>query len=245
MKLKIFETYELLSLATAQEIIATVTRKPNAVLCLAGGDTPLRTYQIVVQQSREMKVDFSKIHFIGLDEWVGIGPDNPGSCQYFLRNNIFELLGISTHQIHLFDSHAQNWDTECRKMDRMIDVLGGIDLMLVGIGMNGHVGFNEPGVSLRLKSHVVELDEVLVRPIPDGPDARLVRVLVLHRRVVGRVQEEGDQPTPDSPLAQPPQLLAGPISRHLPCHARQKVVIDQNCVPAFARGNCRRNSGTT
>ncbi len=159
MKLKIFETYDLLSSAAAQKIISTITQKPNAVLCLAAGNTPLKTYQVVAQQCKEMKIDFSKVHFIGLDEWVGIGPENSGSCQYFLRNNIFEPLAINPNNIHLFNAASKNLKAECSSMDEMIVDLGGIDLMLVGIGMNGHIGFNEPGVSSKSRSHVLALDE--------------------------------------------------------------------------------------
>ena len=160
MKLKRFDTYNALSAAAAEEILSCVNKKPESVLCLATGDTPLKTYQILVEQVVANQLDFSKVHFVGLDEWVGIPPENSGSCRFFLTKNLFEPLQIAVDHIHLFDAQSPEIKSECLKMDNVIDSLGGIDLLIVGIGMNGHVGFNEPGVSLNLRSHVIKLDEV-------------------------------------------------------------------------------------
>jgi galactosamine-6-phosphate isomerase len=111
-----------------------------------------------VEKARTEKVDFSSVSFIALDEWVGIPPDNAGSCFFFLHNNVFKPLGIRAEQTHLFDALSKDLPSECAKMDSVIRKKGGIDLMLVGVGMNAHVGFNEPGVAADLKTHVVELD---------------------------------------------------------------------------------------
>jgi glucosamine-6-phosphate isomerase len=94
-----------------------------------------------------------------LDEWVGVELDNEGSCHYFLHNTIFIPLEIEATQIHVFDAMANDIEQVCKKMDSIIESKGGIDLMLVGIGMNGHIGFNEPGVSFANYSHVINLDE--------------------------------------------------------------------------------------
>lgn len=160
MKLEIFDNYEGLSLRAAKEIIGAIQRKPSAVFCLATGDSPKRTYELLTNEVTQSGVDFSKAHFIGLDEWVGIPPSNPGSCHYYLDTNVFRPLGISAARIHLFDALSKDLPNECQSMDETIRRLGGIDLMLVGIGMNGHVGFNEPGVSPNLYSHVIHLDEM-------------------------------------------------------------------------------------
>lgn len=160
MKLEIFENYEELSLHAAKEIIGMVQQKPNAVFCLATGDSPKRTYSLLANEATQSGVDFSKAYFIGLDEWVGVPPTNPGSCHYYLTRNVFQPLGIGAAHIHLFNALSKNLQSECQSMDEAIRDLGGIDLMLVGIGMNGHVGFNEPGISPDLYSHVINLDEV-------------------------------------------------------------------------------------
>lgn len=118
MKLSVFETYETLSRQAANEIVFTVIQNPDAVLCLAGGDSPLRTYEIVVQLLREKKIDFSNVHFIGLDEWVGIAPENPGSCQFFLKKNILEPLAIQASHMHLFNALSEDMEGECTKMKK-------------------------------------------------------------------------------------------------------------------------------
>jgi glucosamine-6-phosphate isomerase len=158
MQLQIFKSYNELSLHAAERIIALVKNKPGAVLCLAAGDTPRLAYNLVTKKAIEEKIDFSHCTFIGLDEWVGIPPENEGSCHFFLRTNIFDPLHISSSQIHLFDAMSENLVQECVVMDKIIAEKGGIDLMLVGVGMNGHIGFNEPGVSVNNYSHVIDLD---------------------------------------------------------------------------------------
>lgn len=159
MLLKIFSNYNELSAHAAGEIVDLVKRKPDAVLCLAAGDTPRLTYEMVAKKAGAQKVDFSKVTFIGLDEWVGIPPENEGSCHYFLYKNLFTPLQISATQIHLFNALTDDLAAACKKMDTTILQAGSIDLMLVGIGMNGHIGFNEPGVAFDLYSHVIDLDE--------------------------------------------------------------------------------------
>ena len=159
MNIEIFQNYESLSRKAAEEIVNTIQKKSNAVICLASGHSPQRTCEIFVQQVRQKKIDLSDVHFIGLDEWVGVSPDDPGSCQYFLRNNIINPLEIQKTNYHLFNVMSTNLIDECTKMDSVIAQLRGIDLMIVGIGMNGHIGFNEPGVPFNLRCHVAELDE--------------------------------------------------------------------------------------
>lgn len=155
-----FTNYQELSAFGADKIIQLVQQKPDAVLCLAGGDTPALTYDRVVAKAQEAGVDFSGVIFIGLDEWVGIQPATPGSCYYFLQQKIFGPLHIQKDKIYFFDAMANDLKAECNRIDLAIEQHGGLDLALVGIGMNGHIGFNEPGVDAALNAHVVELDEV-------------------------------------------------------------------------------------
>lgn len=158
MAIRIFTDYERLSQEAAGEIISIVRQKPGAVLCLATGDTPRLTYEILAERVKHEKVDFSNVAFIALDEWIGIPPENPGSGFFFLHNCVLNPLGIRAEHTHLFDALSKDLPSECAKMDAVIRDKGGIDLMLVGVGMNAHVGFNEPGTSEDLKTHVVELD---------------------------------------------------------------------------------------
>lgn len=159
MELKIFKDNDELSFATSEEIIRIIKSKPDAVLCLATGQSPILTYQMLVEKIIADKIDISKITFIGLDEWVGIPPEMEGSCQHFLQTRLFKPLNVAASQIYLFDALANDLDKECKRMNDAIAAKGGIDFMLVGVGLNGHIGFNEPGVSINNHAHVIELDE--------------------------------------------------------------------------------------
>lgn len=158
MELQIFDTYEMLSAAAAELIINAVKKKPQTVFCFASGDTPKLTYQLLTAAATKDKVDFSHCTFIGLDEWVGIPPENPGSCQYFLQTYLIQPLGLLPDKVHLFNALAADPQQECDRMNTLIFEKKGIDFMLVGVGMNGHVGFNEPGTSITLNAHVINLD---------------------------------------------------------------------------------------
>ncbi|HYJ38188.1 MAG TPA: glucosamine-6-phosphate deaminase, partial [Chitinophagaceae bacterium] len=163
MKLRVFPNYQALSAQAADEIISLVKDKPKAVLCLASGDTPRLTCKLLAERAILEKVDFRNATFIGLDEWVGIPPENKGSCHYFFKQLLLGPMRFSKDQVHLFDALSTHLQKECREMDEFILSRGGIDLMLVGIGMNGHIGFNEPGSSFDNYSHVADLDETTVR----------------------------------------------------------------------------------
>lgn len=158
MKLSVFNSYQDLSAFAAEEILKTVKSNPRATLCLATGDSPKLTYQIFVREVIAQKINLDSVHFVALDEWMGVPSSNPGSCHYFLNENLFVPLKIKSDNIHLFDAFAKDTKTECDKMNVAIKSLGGIDLMLVGVGMNGHIGFNEPGASETDYAHVAELD---------------------------------------------------------------------------------------
>jgi galactosamine-6-phosphate isomerase len=162
MEIKTFKDHESLSAAVAAEILATLKNKPGAVICLASGETPRRTCQLLVELARRDKTDISQFTFIGLDEWVGIPPENAGSCHYFFQHELLDPLKIPNQQVHLFDGMSEDLREECTKMDAVIGEKGGIDLIVVGIGMNGHIGFNEPGVSFDNYSHVIDLDETTI-----------------------------------------------------------------------------------
>lgn len=157
--LLICKDHYALSLEVAHRIIHQVQIKPQSVLCLAAGDTPRLAYALLVELSQQSATNFTQCTFVGLDEWLGIHPENEGSCAYFLRRNLLSPLAIADAQIRLFDGLAQDPVRECVQMDEFVRKLGGIDLVLVGVGMNGHVGFNEPGVAEDLYAHVTDLDD--------------------------------------------------------------------------------------
>lgn len=160
MKVITLKNYEELSGYTAGIVVDALKNNPSLVVCMASGSTPVLTCDILVKKMKEEKVDYSSFTFIGLDEWVGLAPTNTGSCHYFFQTKLFEPLQLNFSQYHLFNAQSNNLQQECTKMDEFIKAKGGIDIMIVGIGMNGHIGFNEPGTSFTSLSHVAELEDI-------------------------------------------------------------------------------------
>lgn len=151
--------YDDLSRRTAARIIAHINDDPAGLYCFAGGDTPVGTLALVARAARAGVVDLSRAAFVELDEWVGLDPADPGSCVSYLRRNLFEPAGIRQEQIHCFDACATDLEAECARADAFVAAHGGISLTLLGVGVNGHLGFNEPGSALDARAHVVELTE--------------------------------------------------------------------------------------
>lgn len=142
------------------KIIARVIRdKPNAVLGLATGRTPLRLYQELIRLHREEGLDFSHITTFNLDEYVGLLATHDQSYRYFMRENLFRHINIDQSRTHVPDGTAADLHAECRAYEKKISEAGGIDLQLLGLGRNGHIGFNEPTGSLRSRTWVKILSE--------------------------------------------------------------------------------------
>lgn len=234
MTLEIGKDYAELSAKTAEIILEQVRKKPEAVLCLAAGDTPRMAYQMLAENARATQLDLSKCTFIGLDEWIGIPPENPGSCASFLATNLFNPLAISSDQTFLFDAMSRHPEDECRKMDRIIQSKGGIDLILVGVGMNGHIGFNEPGVPQDLGAHLVALDDITKNvgqkyfdqhtPLGYGITLGLRHFLESRKAVMIASGEKK--------AGVIKRALQGPITREMPAsiirrHANAVVVLDE------------------
>ena len=159
MKVNIYQTYHDMSAATADFVVDVVAKKPTALLCLPSGDTPTKTLQLLVEYSRAKKIDFSKCRFVGLDEWVGMDRTSEGSCQQYIYTNFFDPLKIPQENIVFFNAKAEDLKKECKLVDDFIFKNGPIDLVLVGVGTNGHIGLNEPGASFNWYSHYIELEE--------------------------------------------------------------------------------------
>lgn len=160
MKVNILSDYKEMSKAVADYIIGYVNRKPESLLCLAGGDTPLQAYEYLVKAAKDNEVDFSRCKFVSLDEWVGLGKEVKGSCIETLYRTLYDKLPLKEGQVCFFNGLAENLDEECKRVDNFIFDNNGVDIMLLGIGMNGHLGFNEPNVDTDLYSTVVPLDPV-------------------------------------------------------------------------------------
>lgn len=159
MTLQTFPTHDDLSQRTAEHMASLINHKPDALICVASGDTPIETYRRFVVLANEGRVDVSRCSFVGLDEWVGFGPDDVGSCSYYIFRDLFRPLGLRPEQMHVFDAKAADLTAQCVKIDTVIDQHGGLDLLLVGMGMNGHIALNEPGTPFTNGCHISELAE--------------------------------------------------------------------------------------
>lgn len=158
MDIKVFDNYNKMCCDTSDIIVQIVKKKPYALLCLAAGHTSFGIFNEMVNISKHSDVSFKDCRFIGLDEWAGLGRGDDGSCIDLMYNNLFNPLGIDDKQIIFYDGKG-NLHEECNHIDEYIKQLGPIDFMLLGMGMNGHLGLNEPGTPFNRYSHVVNLDE--------------------------------------------------------------------------------------
>lgn len=142
------------------KVIARVVReKPDAVLGLATGRTPLRLYQELIRLHRNEGLDFSRVTTFNLDEYVGLPATHDQSYRYFMRENLFRHINIDLSRTHVPDGTATDLHAECRAYEQRISAAGGIDIQLLGLGRNGHIGFNEPTGSLRSRTWVKILSE--------------------------------------------------------------------------------------
>lgn len=155
--------YNDLSRKTANIISAQVILKPNCILGLATGSTPIGTYKQLIDWYQKGDLDFSEVITVNLDEYCGLSPDNPESYRYFMNHNLFDHININKKNTFVPNGLAKNYMDECKRYDNLIDFLGGIDLQLLGIGHNGHIGFNEPDNSFEKTTHIVDLDESTIQ----------------------------------------------------------------------------------
>lgn len=162
MKVNIYESKDAMSKATADLLVDQIRQKPDSLLCFPSGESPTIILNYLVKYGLEGHVDFSHCRFVGLDEWIGMDENDQGSCKHYLYSNFFNPLKINKEQIFFFDGLTENPDEECERIDQYILQNGPIDLILVGLGMNGHIGLNEPGVDFNSYAHVTALDPVTV-----------------------------------------------------------------------------------
>ena len=153
------KTYEELSELTGKMFEKLVREKPNCVLGLATGSSPLGTYAYLADKCKNDGLDFSGVTSINLDEYVGLDGTNDQSYRYFMNENLFSKVNINIENTYVPNGCAQDLEKEGLAYDELIASLGGIDLQLLGIGLDGHIGFNEPDDFFTAQTHPVSLDE--------------------------------------------------------------------------------------
>ncbi|HAL83753.1 MAG TPA: glucosamine-6-phosphate deaminase [Mucilaginibacter sp.] len=158
-----YKNYDEMSRAAADRVVAQVNTKPESLICFPSGESPAGMFKCLIADSKAGKVDFSQCYFVGLDEWVGMGKDDDGSCTRFLYEHFFTPMQINPDHVRFFDAKAADLDAACRAMDDFVKLHGPLDIMIVGIGMNGHIGLNEPGTDFNLYAHYAPLAQVTVQ----------------------------------------------------------------------------------
>jgi glucosamine-6-phosphate deaminase len=151
--------YKEMSLRAGEYLVERVRSNPALTLGLATGSTPEGLYSYLIKDHQENGTSYKKINSINLDEYVGIKQEDPNSYHYFMREHFFDHVDIDLANTHVPDGAATDLAAECENYEQLIKSVGGVDLQVLGIGQNGHIGFNEPGSSFGCRTHVVKLAE--------------------------------------------------------------------------------------
>lgn len=163
MRFVTVDSYEKLSRDAANIISAQVIMKPNSVLGLATGSSPIGTYRQLIKWHNKGDVDFSETISVNLDEYVGLDGNSDQSYRYFMNHNFFDHININKENTFVPNGRAGDLEQECAAYDARIKRFGGIDLQLLGIGLDGHIGFNEPDDFFIKNTHVVDLHESTIK----------------------------------------------------------------------------------
>lgn len=236
MNIERFDHEAVLASTLATRLIEALSLKPRLVLGLPTGRTPVALYREIRSRSHRGHVDWSQARTFNLDEFVGLGAGDEGSYRAYMQAELFDHVRIEAMNIGMLDGRAANLAAECARYERAIDEAGGIDIQLLGIGANGHIGFNEPGDALEAQTHVAELCR-------DTRDANAVRfggainrvpthalsmgmATILHAREIVLMATGAEK------AAAVAGLIDGPITTRLPAsflqlHARVTVMLDR------------------
>jgi len=159
MEVFVYQKYDEISQAAAKVVADIINNKPNAVLGLATGSTPLGLYKELARMHKEEGLDFSHVRTFNLDEYVGLTPDHPQSYHYFMHENLFKNINIEPQNVHVPSGTTKNYQAFCEWYERRIEECGGIDIQVLGIGSDGHIAFNEPGSSLGSRTRIKTLSK--------------------------------------------------------------------------------------
>ena len=157
MKVIVVKNYDEMSKEAAKQVASVMKAKPDCVLGLATGDTPIGMYKGLIEMYKNGEIDFSKTTSVNLDEYYPITPDNDQSYRYFMNYNLFDHVHIDKAKTFVPDGQAKDVEAHCKAYEDRIDELGGVDVQVLGIGRNGHIGFNEPDEELIKGTHLTSL----------------------------------------------------------------------------------------
>jgi len=159
LRIHIHDTEEEVARALAARVAAAIHERPSIVLGLPTGRTPIGAYEELARLHKAGRVSFARVSTFNLDEFIGIDAKHPGSFRQFMQRHLFDAIDVQPGRVHFLDGMAGDIEAECERYEHDIERSGGIDLQLLGIGANGHIGFNEPGEELAARTHRVALHE--------------------------------------------------------------------------------------
>ncbi|MCM3741818.1 glucosamine-6-phosphate deaminase [Oceanobacillus luteolus] len=227
--------FKEMSMKAAEVIADRVKESEKPVLGLATGSTPEGLYKILVEKYKQGEIDFSKTVTFNLDEYIGLPDDDPQSYHYFMNENLFKHINIPAENTHVPSGMAEDVQQECRDYESLIQSTGKIDLQILGIGKNGHIGFNEPGTAFDSRTHIVDLDETTIQAnarffdsIDDVPTKAItmgIGTILESKEILMIISGEGKREAVT-------KLLQGEISKDFPASALHKhpnttVIIDE------------------
>lgn len=235
MNIQRFTDEDTLAAALAARLITAIHQAPRLVLGLPTGRSPLALYSLLAARSVRERVDWSGVRTFNLDEFVGLGGADAGSYHAFMREALFDHIGIDPGHVNLLDGRANDLDAECARYERAIAGAGGIDIQVLGIGANGHIGFNEPGDSLQAKTHVATLQpgtrEANAQLFGNDPDRVPPRALSMGMATILAAREIVLIATGEEKAAAVAGMVRGAITTRLPAsflqlHPRVTVMVD-------------------
>lgn len=236
MRILIVDDYDEMSKKAAAMVSSQVILKHDCVLGLATGDTPLGMYRELIRLYENKEVDFSDVTTFNLDEYYKIDRENKQSYYYYMKENFFKYINIKKENTHIPNGTAKDIEEECKNYEQRIKNSGGIDIQVLGIGANGHIGFNEPDINFEAETHLVKLDEMTIEAnsrffsskeeVPTTAISMGIKTIMQSRRVVllanGEVKAEAIYKT-----------VKGKISPEVPAsilqlHPDATIILDKN-----------------
>ncbi|OUP53018.1 glucosamine-6-phosphate deaminase [Butyricicoccus pullicaecorum] len=163
MHIVVCKDYEEMSRRAAEIVAEQIKKRPDGLISFPGGDTPLGMVHVFADMVNEGKVDISRMHYVSLDEWVGLSNEDEGSCGLFNQQNLLSRLQHPFAGTHIINGAAENIESERVALNDYISQYGPLDVSVLGIGMNGHLGFNENGVDFDLDAHIIPLSETTLK----------------------------------------------------------------------------------
>ena len=236
MKIQVFDAPDAVACAVAERVANALAARPALVLGLPTGRTPIAAYAELRRLHAAGRADFSRASTFNLDEFAGLAASHPNSFRTFMDHHLFEAVNLAAERIHFLNGAAGDLDAECDRYETAIDAAGGLDLQILGIGSNGHIGFNEPGDELAARTHRVKLADSTRRdnaPFFGGDPAHVPReALSMGMGTILKAREILLIATGERKAQCVERVVAGPVTTRLPAsflqlHPRVELYLDR------------------